>query len=356
MIAHPYKNKIEYVAAGLRRMIDSGELKPSMRLASSAEVAGIFHVSPMTADRAIRLLVAEGRLERITGRGTFIRAQKKTIRVGMLDSYPKNSWFEREKLYWQNTYPLLEREFRKYSVSVRHAGTWEEIKNMNVDAILCSEEPPPDFDCRVPAALFRHYRLRDVPCIQCVPDLENVMREICSRLRRKKIRRIFVLANSRFVDIKYFADMFMLWAERFGLRDKVTYTEERARKELINLPFQNGWQFGMSLPEIRNCAIFTTSDFLGSGILKALDDRKFKPGEYDLISCSNWEAYGYAPFPRPRLTSIEFRREECLREAVRLLCESVVSPEGGMVKMAKFPAILKIRESGFFRKRLRNPS
>ncbi len=349
MITHSHKNKVEYVAAELRRMIVSGELKPSMRLGSSAAVAREFHVSPMTADRAIRLLAEEGKLKRITGCGTFIQSGKRIIRIGMMDSYPENSWFERENLYRKNTYPLLEKEFLKYPAEVHHAATWEEIKNMNVDGILCSEEPPPDFDCRVPAALFRHYRLRDIPCIQCVPDLENVMREICTGFRRKKVRRIFVLANSRFTDIKYFADMFMLWAERFGLRENVVYAEERMRKKLISLPFQNGYQFGMSLPEVKNCAIFTTSDFLGSGILKALDDRGFRPGEYDLISCSNWEAYGYAPFSRPRLTSIEFRREECLREVVRLLCDSIITPGQGQVRIAKFPAFLKIRESGFYR-------
>jgi|GEM_PF-7083485 len=105
----------------------------------------------------------------------------------------------------------------------------------------------------------------------------------------------------------------------------------------------------MSLSEVRNCAIFTTSDFLGSGILKALDDRGFHPGEYDLISCSNWESHGYAPFSRPRLTSIEFRREECLREVVRLLCNSIITPGQGHIQIAKFPAFLKIRESGFYR-------
>gem|GEM_PF-4205130 len=50
-------------------MIETGELKPSMRLGTSAAVARAFHVSPVTADRAIRLLAAEGKLKRITGCG-----------------------------------------------------------------------------------------------------------------------------------------------------------------------------------------------------------------------------------------------------------------------------------------------
>lgn len=353
MIAHAHKNKVEYVADRLRRMIRSGELKESMRLASSAEIAREFQVSPVTADRAIRLLVSEGKLKRIPGCGTFLRSGRKVIRIGMMDSYPDNSLFERINLYRKNTYPLLEKEFLKYPAEVHHAETWEEIRNLDPDGILCSEEPPPDLECKVPVALFRRYRLRDVPCIQCVPDLENVMREIFTRFRKRKIRKIYVLATARFPDIRYFADIFLLWAERSGMREKVVYAEERMRKKLVLLPFQNGYQFGMALPEVKGCAIFTTSDFLGSGILKALDDRGFRPGEYDLISCSNWEAYGYAPFPRPRLTSIEFRREECIREVVRLLCDAVISQDREKIKIVKFPAFLKIRESGFFRRRNR---
>ena len=66
MIYHTYPNKVEAAAARLRRMLVSGRLKPGMRLASSAELAKEFGVSLMTADRAVRQLVAEGSLKRVT--------------------------------------------------------------------------------------------------------------------------------------------------------------------------------------------------------------------------------------------------------------------------------------------------
>jgi len=343
MMIRRYKNKIEYVSSGLRRQIMDGKLKPGMKLASSASIAEEFSVSPMTADRAIRQLAAEGLLKRITGCGTFIRSNRETMRICIKDAVIKNSLFQRENLYRENTYPIIEQEFLKYDARIQYVKTWEELENLNPDGILCSDIPPLDFEGKAPIALFRNYRLTDGPLIQCVPDLEDVMRSICSKLTRKKIRRIYVTANPNF-RIRYFADAFLSWLEKFALKSKLEYSEASITAKL--LPFQLGYQYGMGLPDVHQCVIFATSDFRASGILKALDERGFRPGEYDLISCNNWEAYGYHPFPSARLTSIDFRREECLREVVRLLCNTVRSPREGQIPIVKYPAYLKIRESG----------
>ena len=343
MMIRRYKNKIEYVSSGLRRQIADGKLQPGMKLASSASIAQEFSVSLMTADRAIRQLAAEGLLKRITGCGTFIRSNRETMLICIKDTVIRNSLYQRENLYRENTYPIIEREFLKYDAKIQYVKTWEELENLNPEGILCSDIPPPDFERKVPIALFRNYRLIDEPLIQCVPDLQKVMLRICSSLAQKKIRRIYVTANPT-SQIRYFADAFLSWLEKFGLKSKLEYSEASITAKL--LPFQLGYRYGMTLPDVHQCAIFATSDFRASGILKALDERGFRPGEYDLISCNNWEAYGYRPFPKARLTSIDLRREECLREVVRLLCNTVRSPQEGQIPIVKYPAYLKIRESG----------
>ena len=346
MIIRRYKNKIEYVSSGLRRQIANGRLKPGMKLASSSSIAQEFGVSLMTADRAVRQLAAEGLLKRIAGCGTFIRSNRETMLICIKDRIIRNSLFQRENLYHENTYPIIEQEFLKYDAKIQYVKTWEDLKNLNPSGILCSDIPPLDFERKVPIALFRNYHLIDEPLIQCVPDLQKVMFHICSSLAHKKIRRIYITANPNF-RIRYFADTFLNWLERFGLKAKVESSEASMTAKL--LPFQLGYQYGMALPEVRGCAIFATGDFRASGILKALDERGFHPGEYDLISCNNWEAYGYRPFPSARLTSIDFRREECLREVVRLLCNTVRSPREGQIPIVKYPAYLKIRESGLLK-------
>ena len=260
-----------------------------------------------------------------------------------MDSFEKKSWFSSNHLYYENTYPIIESEFLKYDANVQYVKTWEEIRNLKMDGLLCSRLPPLDVGNHVPTALFRHYELLDAPLIQCVPDLETVMHRICSRLLQKKVRRIYVFANPD-PHVRYFADSFLRWTAVLGLRGKVEYSEKGISCKVF--PSRLGYQFGMALEQVRGCAIFTTSDFRAAGILKALDERNFRPGEYDLISCNNWESFGFRPFSYPRLTSIDFRREECLREVVRLLCESIRAPGEGQIRIVKYPAFLKIRESG----------
>lgn len=352
MICHKYRNKVDFAAARLRRMILSGKLKPGTRLASSSELAKEFGVSPMTADRAVRRLAAEGRLKRITGCGTFVCSGSEIKRICVVDPpvgdplQPADKYriMDSESLiYYENTYPIIDSEFLKYDVEVKYVKSWDAVRDLKPDGILCSQVPPPDFELDVPIALFRHYGLLDAPLIQCVPDLEKVMRRICSELIRRKVRKIYVSATLN-PNIRYFADSFLSWTDRLGLRGRVEYSERGVTRKVF--AYRLGYQFGMALNQVRGCAIFTTSDFRAAGILKALDDRKFQPGEYDLISCSNWESFGFRPFPHPRLTSIDFRREECLREVVRLLCDAVRVPGGSPIRIVKYPAFLKIRESG----------
>ena len=352
MIYHKYRNKVDFAVARLRRMILSGTLEPGTRLASSVELAKEFGVSPMTADRAVRRLAAEGCLKRITGCGTFVCSGSGKKRICVMDPPVRDSFHSGDKyrimdseslIYYENTYPIIDSEFLKYDVEVKYAKSWEAVRDLKPDGILSSQVPPSDFEPDVPIALFRHYELLNEPLIQCVPDLGKVMCRICSMLIRKKVRRIYVSANPD-PRIRYFADSFLGWTDQLGLRSRVEYSESGVTRKVF--AYRLGYQFGMALKQVRGCAIFTTSDFRAAGILNALDDRMFRPGEYDLISCSNWEAFGFRPFPHPRLTSIDFRREECLREVVRLLCDSVRAPGDGQIRIAKYPAFLKIRESG----------
>lgn len=61
------------VAAILRDRIDSGELGP--RLPSHQQLANELDVSPMTVQRALKVLKDEGLLSSQPGRGTFVRSK-----------------------------------------------------------------------------------------------------------------------------------------------------------------------------------------------------------------------------------------------------------------------------------------
>jgi DNA-binding GntR family transcriptional regulator len=67
-----YEKTIDYV----RKLITDRELIPGDRLPSEIEIAGMAGVSLMTVRRAMSELAAEGTLQRVQGRGTFVRSNR----------------------------------------------------------------------------------------------------------------------------------------------------------------------------------------------------------------------------------------------------------------------------------------
>lgn len=57
-------------------LINSGKLRPGMRIESEAELVAGLNVSRMTVNRALRELTTEGRLCRRQGQGTFVAVKK----------------------------------------------------------------------------------------------------------------------------------------------------------------------------------------------------------------------------------------------------------------------------------------
>jgi GntR family transcriptional regulator len=60
----------------LRGLVESGELRPMARVPSESELSEQFHVSRMTARKALDRLVADGILFRQPGKGTFVAQPK----------------------------------------------------------------------------------------------------------------------------------------------------------------------------------------------------------------------------------------------------------------------------------------
>lgn len=63
------------IADDLREKIVSGELRPGARLPTQAELEAVHGISTNTARLAIAVLVNEGLVESLQGRGTFVRRQ-----------------------------------------------------------------------------------------------------------------------------------------------------------------------------------------------------------------------------------------------------------------------------------------
>src|SRR5690606_38140786 len=66
----------EQVKDHISRKIQNGSWRPGQRLPSEHELVAQFGISRMTANRALRELVAEGRVVRIAGVGSFVAESK----------------------------------------------------------------------------------------------------------------------------------------------------------------------------------------------------------------------------------------------------------------------------------------
>jgi GntR family transcriptional regulator, histidine utilization repressor len=67
-----YQQVKEYIVG----KINSGIIQPGMRVESEAELVASLNVSRMTVNRALRELAAEGEINRIQGKGTFVAEKK----------------------------------------------------------------------------------------------------------------------------------------------------------------------------------------------------------------------------------------------------------------------------------------
>ncbi|MGC5399325.1 GntR family transcriptional regulator [Streptomyces sp. DT20] len=71
------------IADDLRRQITTGSIKPGERLPSEAGLAARYRVSTVTLRRALAVLQGEGLVEKIHGKGNYVRhPRRKTMYVG----------------------------------------------------------------------------------------------------------------------------------------------------------------------------------------------------------------------------------------------------------------------------------
>lgn len=62
------------VAAQIRQAIRTGYLGPGARLPSESELMAEYGIARLTARKAIRVLAAEGLVDVVAGRGSWVRA------------------------------------------------------------------------------------------------------------------------------------------------------------------------------------------------------------------------------------------------------------------------------------------
>ena len=99
--------------------------------------------------------------------------------------------------------------------------------------------------------------------------------------------------------------------------------------------------------DIRGKLLFSTSDVVSFAMLEAFHEAGLKPGEdFQLLSYDNLEGYGYLPFGKPVLTSIDSPKIRIAERSAELLLDKIQHPSDETV-IIRLPTTLVVRETAF---------
>ena len=79
--------KYAQIADYYRLLIDSKKLREGDRLPSEAEISALFKASRITVRRAMEEIVQAGYIERIQGKGSFVRTLKRDMQLNHLKGF-----------------------------------------------------------------------------------------------------------------------------------------------------------------------------------------------------------------------------------------------------------------------------
>ena len=321
------RSKSYYIASELTRRLESGELSGTGQLPSARKVAVEFNVAMRTADRALGLLAAAGKVVRKAGSGTFAVNAHKKIRIACLLStygagfqhqdhwsagpiYTKAILEELDKRtdceYDVITHYDLQRNnfsvryFQKYDCIIADRG----FSDSNTRQVIGEAGKPGFF---IGSSTFYHD-----PLCQFLPDYMTSLPELLRKARMAGIKKlVFHYDNISFDDCYHTAATITGW-------EKSECEFIRCKTNLLE-----AYRIGQSLTANREIFYVCDSDVLAAGFYRAFLDRGLKPGDFAVSGNGNNEDYGFLPLGEKHLTSVDMQRKEQMKMLLPQLLERV---------------------------------
>lgn len=345
------KSKSYYIACELAKQLENGQLASSGQLPSAREVAEKYKVAIRTADHALRLLAAEGKVVRKAGSGTFAVHSHKKIRVGCLLSNYSLEHLQQE--HWTAgpiyTSAILE-ELHKCSDCEYDIITYYDLQRNNFSSRFFHK-----YDCIIADRGFSDHNTRQMlgefgkpgfyigsstfyhdPLCQFLPDYMSSLPDMLRKARMAGIKKlVFYYDNISFNDCYHTAAMIAGWQpeECEFIRCKTNLLE--------------AYRIGQNLPGSREIFYVCDSDVLASGFYRAFLDRGLKPGDFAVSGNGNNEDYGFLPLGEKHLTSVDLMRKEQMQMLLPLLLEKVRA-NNNSPDVVRISTKLVKRDSTFF--------
>ena len=357
------KNLTDNIREVLAEKILCGELSPGKPLASNAELAREFGVSLLTADRAVRRLVSEGLVYREQGRGTYVSRNlperpKKALRIGIADKLNFPIIPLREAAL--DIRPRTAMHYLKQSGCEVRILDYEEVRDPQIfkreaaelDGILFSAaylDPKTEenlLSLSIPVVITLHEWVLDIPFHQTIAEHYPGMKQAAAEIAKRDFSEIIVIYK-RHKNALCRRDSFVQALKAVG------WEERRIRSIPVDVDweFQNGvpsYRLAMKLSaELPGKLLFSTSDVISFAMMEAFRDAGLSVGtDFQLLSFDNLEDYGYVPFGKPVLTSIDLPNVRIAERSATLLLDKIRN-RTDETTILRVPTSLIIRETAF---------
>ncbi|MBR7145338.1 MAG: GntR family transcriptional regulator [Lentisphaeria bacterium] len=327
MAAVQRKSKSYYIACELAKQLDSGDFTGGGLLPSAREIAEEFSVAMRTADHALRILAATGKVVRKAGSGTFAVHSHKKIRIACLLTPFASNFFHQE--HWTAgpiytnailaeldkctdceydiiSYYDLQRNnfssrfFHKYDCIIADRG----FSDANTRQMIG--------ECGKPGFFIGSSSFYHDPLCQFLPDYMSSVPDMLRKARLAGVKKlVFYYDNISFDDCYHTAAMIAGWQ-----KDECEFV--RSKTNLME-----AYRIGQTLPANKEIFYVCDSDVLAAGFYRAFLDRGLQSGEFAVSGNGNNEDYGFLPLEGKHLTSVDLMRQEQMKMLLPQLLERV---------------------------------
>lgn len=344
------KSKAYKIYAELLRRLDLNLYSRHAPMPGISVLAGEFGVTAGTADRALRMLAADGRVVRKVGSGTYpVRFIKQPRIACLLPDKPVSNPVDHWSHSWICTQSIIERlqrancNFKVFSYCDL-LQSYFSPRLLNDFDVLIAERSFCDDNSRKMLYEFKGTGILVggtfpicAPVCQLVPDFLSALTEILKKARRAGVKKlVFHFHNPEFQKEFLTAAMLADW--------------ERA--DCLFMPQMNcnlldAYRRGQCLEASRELFHVCSADTMAAGIYQALIDRGLHPGEFAVSGCGNNEEYGFLPLNGKHLTSMDRDYGTYASTLIDLMFARLKSGDTApnIIKVPMFPVF---RDSTFF--------
>jgi GntR family transcriptional regulator len=162
------------IADHFRLQINEGKLLPEDSLPSETEIAKIYSISRMTARKAVDILVNEGLVKRIVGKGTFVENSKVSFSPSTLFSFSKNM----NILGYKTSTQILEQKIENATSKIANALEIElDDPVVYIKRLRFADEEPVSIDMTyLPAKIFKQLADADLNVKPITEMMEDILR------------------------------------------------------------------------------------------------------------------------------------------------------------------------------------